>query len=66
MTSLDTRITWQLAREGQGTRLTLVHAGFNLESPMGRQAFTGMKASWPNVSARLATTLNEQPSSEAR
>jgi uncharacterized protein YndB with AHSA1/START domain len=56
-TSLDTRITWQLTPEGDGTRLTLVHEGFDLESPMGRQAFTGMGAGWPQLLTRLGTTL---------
>lgn len=57
-TSLDTRITWRLAPEGDGTRLTLEHAGFDLDSPMGRQAFTGMGAGWPQLLTRLATMLN--------
>ena len=58
-TSLDTRITWRLSPEGDGTRLTLEHAGFDLGSPMGRQAFTGMGAGWPQLLERLATMLND-------
>ena len=54
---LDTTITWQLAPEGSGTRLTLIHEGFHLDTPMGRTAFEGMKPGWPQVLARLATVL---------
>ncbi|NNC16398.1 SRPBCC domain-containing protein [Corallococcus exiguus] len=55
--TLDTTLTWRLAPEGTGTRLTLVHEGFNLDSPMGRRAFEGMKPGWPGVLARLGTAL---------
>jgi len=54
---LDTILTWQLAPEGEGTRLTLTHEGFDLTSPMGRQAFEGMKPGWPGVLAKLGTVL---------
>ncbi|RKG87231.1 SRPBCC domain-containing protein [Corallococcus sp. CA049B] len=55
--TLDTTLTWRLAPEGTGTRLTLVHEGFNLDSPMGRRAFEGMKPGWPGLLARLGTAL---------
>jgi uncharacterized protein YndB with AHSA1/START domain len=47
--TLDTRITWRLVPEGSGTRLFLEHEGFNLDSPMGRQAYDGMGGGWPDV-----------------
>jgi uncharacterized protein YndB with AHSA1/START domain len=55
--TLDTTITWHLKPEGTGTRLTLIHEGFNLDSPMGRRAFEGMKPGWPGVLARLGAAL---------
>ncbi|NBD07921.1 MULTISPECIES: SRPBCC domain-containing protein [Corallococcus] len=55
--TLDTLITWRLTPEGSGTRLTLTHEGFNLDSPMGRQAFEGMKKGWPGVLERLGPAL---------
>jgi len=55
--TLDTTITWRLAAEGTGTRLTLTHEGFNLDSPMGRSALEGMKPGWPQVLARLEGVL---------
>jgi uncharacterized protein YndB with AHSA1/START domain len=56
--TLDTIITWQLAPEGTGTRLTLIHEGFDLDSAMGRQAFEGMKPGWPGIVERLGTVID--------
>ena len=50
-------IRLRLAPEGQGTRLTLTHEGFNLDSPLSRRAFEGMKPGWPAVLARLEALL---------
>jgi uncharacterized protein YndB with AHSA1/START domain len=58
-TVLDTTITWRLVPEGSGTRLFLEHAGFDLDTPMGRQAYNGMGSGWPGVQARIATVLAE-------
>lgn len=55
--TLDTIITFTLAPEGAGTRLTLTHEGFDLDSPMGRRAFEGMRPGWPGILAKIATTL---------
>jgi uncharacterized protein YndB with AHSA1/START domain len=54
---LDTILTWQLIPEGDGTRLKLTHEGFDLDSPMGKMAFEGMKPGWANVLQRLAGVL---------
>ena len=51
--SLDTTLTWRLAPEATGTRLTLAHEGFDLESPLSRQALDGMRNGWPRVLERL-------------
>ena len=55
--TLNTVITWELAPEGTGTRLTLIHQGFDLSSPIGRQAYEGMKPGWPGILERIATVL---------
>jgi uncharacterized protein YndB with AHSA1/START domain len=55
--TLDSTITWELVSEGSGTTLKLTHEGFNLDSPMGRMAFEGMKPGWPKVLARLELLL---------
>ena len=56
---LDTVITWQLTPEGTGTRLTLIHEGFDLDSPLSKQAFEGMKPGWPGILRRLDVVLSE-------
>lgn len=55
--ALDTMITWVLKPEGDGTRLILRHEGFNLDTPLGRQALEGMRNGWPEVLKRLAEAL---------
>ncbi|WP_030807988.1 SRPBCC family protein [Streptomyces sp. NRRL F-2799] len=57
--TLDTAVTWRLEPEGSGTRLFLTHSGFDLGSPLGRQAYDGMGRGWPHVLDRLGATLDE-------
>ncbi|MGO4632792.1 SRPBCC domain-containing protein [Streptomyces sp. 2RAF24] len=57
--TLDTTLTWRLEPEGTGTRLFLTHSGFDLDSPMGRQAYEGMGRGWPHVLERLDAALGE-------
>ncbi|WP_280345798.1 SRPBCC family protein [Nocardia neocaledoniensis] len=57
--SLDTTITWELRPEGTGTRLLLEHAGFDLDSPLGKAAFEGMGRGWPGLLRRIDTALTE-------
>ncbi len=64
--TLDTTITWQLVPEGSGTRLRLTHEGFDLDSPMGRMAFEGMKPGWPDVLDRLGAVLRSEPTARCR
>lgn len=58
--TLDTIITWELTPEGTGTRLGLRHEGFNLDTPVGRQALEGMRSGWPTVLQRLGEVLEKQ------
>jgi len=57
LTSLDTTIGWHLEAVGTGTRLTFVQEGFDLDSPLSRQAFEGMKPGWPKLLERLESIL---------
>jgi uncharacterized protein YndB with AHSA1/START domain len=59
--TLHTAITWTLQAEGQGTRLSLEHAGFDVSTALGRQAYQGMGAGWPQVLARLEQLLAGSP-----
>lgn len=56
--TLDSTITWRLEAEGAGTRLHLEHAGFDLDSPLGKKAFEGMGGGWPSVLKRIAQALD--------
>ena len=58
--SIDTTIAWRLAPEGKGTRLFLEHSGFDLESPIGRQAHNGMGGGRPAVLQRIDKALDER------
>jgi uncharacterized protein YndB with AHSA1/START domain len=55
--TLDTTITWRLVPEGDGTRLSLEHEGFDLGTPAGKAAFQGMGAGWTHVVQRLYELL---------
>lgn len=55
--TLNTTITWRLEPEGIGTRLSLEHAGFDLNSMMGKMAFDGMGAGWPMILGRIPAAL---------
>jgi uncharacterized protein YndB with AHSA1/START domain len=55
--SLDTIITWRLEPEGDGARLKLTQEGFDLDSPLARQALAGMKPGWPQVLAGMERVL---------
>jgi uncharacterized protein YndB with AHSA1/START domain len=54
---LDTIITFQLSPEGEGTRLSFTQEGFDLDSPMSRAAFEGMKPGWPGILAKIGAVL---------
>lgn len=59
--TLNTTITWKLQPEGAGTRLSLEHKGFDLDSPIGKAAFSGMGNGWPLVLSRIAPVLSTYP-----
>lgn len=56
---LDTIISWKLIAQGEGTLLQLNHSGFNVDSPLGQQAFIGMGKGWPQILSRIESTLVE-------
>lgn len=53
-------ITWRLEAEGDGTRLFLEHAGFDLDDPQDRFALDRMGPGWrDDVLPRLARLIDE-------
>ncbi len=56
----DWTLTWKLQPEGSGTRLTLIHDGFDPDNPKHRFAFDNMRKGWPGVLARLGATVADR------
>ena len=56
--TLDSTITWRLEPEGDGTRLHLEHAGFDLDSPLAKKAFEGMGGGWRAILERIAPAID--------
>jgi uncharacterized protein YndB with AHSA1/START domain len=56
--TLHTAITWRLDAAGEGTRLTLEHAGFDLDDAAGLRAYRGMSDGWPAALGRLHAYLS--------
>ena len=56
---LSTVVTFQLAAEAGGTRLRVVHAGFEL--PRNATAFKSMGDGWRTIVPRITGVLEEQP-----
>ncbi len=57
---LDTVVTWTLAEEPDGTRVRLVHSGFEL--PKNETALTNMSDGWKKVVPRLRATIDDTES----
>lgn len=64
--TLDSTIIWRLTPEGNGTRLSLRHEGFRLDTPLGRSAYDGMLHGWPDVLQRLGALLRHDGPGTAR
>lgn len=57
---LDTTVTWRLVPEGEGTRVYVEHAGFDLDNPMHKAAYDGMSGGWSgSVAERFAAAVAE-------
>ena len=62
---VNTRVSFRLEPDGDGTRVLFEHSGFDLSLPWGEQAFKGAEFGWtkmlgqlPVVVAGLATDRN--------
>lgn len=61
--SLDTTLLWELTPEGTGTRLSMLHDGFDPNNPTHQFAHRNMGSGWRNmVIPRLASLLAEEVS----
>jgi uncharacterized protein YndB with AHSA1/START domain len=53
----DTRVTFRLEPDGDGTRLLLEHSGFDVSVPWGEQAFHGAEFGWAKMFKQLAAVV---------
>lgn len=49
----NTRVSFHLEPDGEGTRLVFEHSGFDLAQPGAEQAFHGAQYGWARMLARL-------------
>ncbi len=49
----DTRVSFRLEPDGEGTRLFFEHSGFDLSQPWGKQAFRGAEVGWAKMLEKL-------------
>ena len=50
---VDTRVSFQLAPDNEGTRVLFEHSGFDDSQPLGKQAFRGAEFGWRKMFERL-------------
>jgi len=53
----DTRVSFLLEPEGEGTRLIFEHSGFDLSQPGGNQALKGAEYGWAKMLGQLGEML---------
>jgi uncharacterized protein YndB with AHSA1/START domain len=54
---VDTRVSFRLEPDGDGTRLYFEHAGFDLSQPRGKQALGGAEYGWAKMLDQLSTVV---------
>jgi len=53
----NTRVSFRLEPDGEGTRLIFEHAGFDIAHPFGEQAFKGAEYGWAKMLKQLAEVV---------
>ena len=53
----DTRVSFRLEPDGDGTRVFFEHSGFDLSQPWGKQAFRGAELGWQKMFERLTSVV---------
>ena len=54
---VDTRVSFQLEPEGEGTRVLFAHSGFDVSQPPGNQAFRGAEFGWARMLGQLPAVV---------
>jgi uncharacterized protein YndB with AHSA1/START domain len=55
----DTRVSFRLEADGEGTRLLFEHSGFDSALPRGEQARKGAKAGWNQMLGKLPDVVQK-------
>ena len=53
----NTRVSFKLEPDGEGTRVLFEHSGFDLSQPFGEQAFKGAEFGWAKMFKQLAAVV---------
>ena len=54
---VDSRVSFRLEPDGDGTRLFFEHSGFDVTQPMGKQAFHGAEFGWAKMLGQLTAVV---------
>ena len=54
---VDTRVSFRLEVDAEGTRLFFEHSGFDLSHPFGEQAFRGAQYGWAKMLGQLSAVV---------
>ena len=54
---VDTRVSFRLEPDGDGTRVLFEHSGFDVSQPEGEQALRGAEFGWAKMLKRLAVVV---------
>jgi len=53
----DTRVSFQVQPDGDGTRIVFEHSGFDVSQPWGEQALKGAEFGWATMFKKLAAVV---------
>ena len=53
----NTRVSFRLETDGDGTRIHFEHSGFDVSAPFGEQAFKGAEFGWAKMFKQLAAVV---------
>ena len=54
---VDTRVSFRLELDGDGTRVLFEHSGFDVSQPWGEEAFQGAKFGWAKMFKQLRVVV---------
>src|SRR5262245_4508243 len=54
---VDTRVSFRLEPDGEGTRVLFEHSGFDVSQPGGEQALRGAEVGWGKMVKQLAAVV---------